>query len=92
MGIFSIFLALAMDVGPVFGGILARFGAFTPFLIIPIFYLLFFQLKATSKTIMTVNPIMAPIVAISPFPPCWDSGITSSTTTNIIAPAAKAKK
>lgn len=45
----------------------------------------------TSRTIITVNPIMVPMVARSPFPPCCASGMTSSTTTKIIAPAAKAR-
>ena len=34
---------------------------------------------------------MTPIVAMSPFPPRWASGTSSSTTTKIIAPAAKAR-
>ena len=46
--------------------------------------------SATSSTIIIVNPIMTPIVAISPFLPLWASGINSSTTTKIIAPAANA--
>ena len=46
--------------------------------------------KATSRHIITINPAINPMVAISAFPPLWLSGITSSTTINIIAPAAKA--
>jgi len=46
--------------------------------------------NATSRTIITVKPIIAPAVAKWPFPPCWASGMTSSTTTKIIAPAANA--
>ena len=47
--------------------------------------------KATSRVIMTANPPMAPMVAMSVFFSNWDSGISSSTTTYIIAPAAKAR-
>ena len=36
-----------------------------------------------------MNPATNPIVAKSVFPPLWLSGITSSTTIKIIAPAAK---
>ena len=39
---------------------------------------------------MTVKPTISPIVAISLFPFVCDSGISSSTTTKIIAPAANA--
>lgn len=49
------------------------------------------QLKATSRIIITVNPPIAPSVARSEFPLVWDSGTTSSMTTKIIAPAAKAR-
>ena len=48
-----------------------------------------FQPRATSKNIIMANPIIAPIVEISSFPELWDSGMSSSITTNIIAPAAK---
>ena len=47
--------------------------------------------RLTSKTIITTKPIMVPKVAISVFSRCCDSGISSSTTTYIIAPAAKDK-
>ena len=47
--------------------------------------------RATSKHIITINPAINPIVARSVFPPRWLSGTTSSTTMNIIAPAAKAR-
>ncbi len=46
--------------------------------------------NATSKHIIIINPAINPMVARSVFPPRWLSGITSSTTMNIIAPAAKA--
>src|SRR5690606_30895967 len=46
--------------------------------------------SATSSTIIKVNPSMVPTVARSVWPPRCDSGISSSTTTYIIAPAAKA--
>ncbi len=42
-----------------------------------------------SRIIITTNPIIAPMVARSEFPPLCDSGINSSITTYIIAPAAK---
>ena len=45
--------------------------------------------KATSRTIITVNPSITPVVARSSWPCRCDSGMTSSTTTKIIAPAAK---
>ena len=45
--------------------------------------------NATSRIIITTNPTRAAIVARSAFPPCWDSGMSSSTQTKIIAPAAK---
>ena len=45
----------------------------------------------TSKDIITMNPPINPSVAISVYLSRWVSGITSSTTTKIIAPAAKAK-
>ena len=44
-----------------------------------------------SKIIITIKPPINPNVAISVLLSCCVSGITSSTTTNIIAPAAKAK-
>jgi len=47
--------------------------------------------RATSSIIIITKPKTVPIVAISEFPFCWDSGINSSTTTKIIAPAAKAR-
>ncbi len=47
--------------------------------------------SATSKVIITINPRINPRVAISVLFSNWVSGITSSTTTNIIAPAANAK-
>ena len=46
--------------------------------------------SATSRIIITVKPMSAPNVAISEFFSCCDSGISSSTTTKIMAPAAKA--
>jgi hypothetical protein len=48
------------------------------------------QPSATSSSIITAKPTMVPIVAISGLPPHCDSGMTSSTTTKTIAPAAKA--
>ena len=45
--------------------------------------------RATSRSIIAAKPIMPPKVARSVLPPRCDSGITSSMTTNIIAPAAK---
>jgi hypothetical protein len=46
--------------------------------------------SATSSTIITVKPAIAPTVERS-VPPClWAAGINSSITTKIIAPAAKA--
>lgn len=47
------------------------------------------HLNATSSIVIIAKPIIAPMVARSAFPLRWDSGTTSSTTTNIIAPAAK---
>ena len=44
--------------------------------------------NATSKIIITTNPIATPIVPIFECSPACDSGISSSTTTYIIAPAA----
>ncbi len=49
-----------------------------------------FYPKATSKVIITIKPPIKPRVAISVNLSRCVSGITSSTTTNIIAPAAKA--
>jgi hypothetical protein len=49
------------------------------------------QPNATSSTIITAKPTIADIVARSVLPPRCDSGTTSSTTTNIIAPAANAR-
>src|SRR5688572_371901 len=46
--------------------------------------------SATSSVIITAKPTIAPSVAISLLPPDCDSGITSSTVTKIIAPAANA--
>ncbi len=46
--------------------------------------------SATSSVIITAKPIIAPIVAMSWLPLDCDSGTTSSTTTKIMAPAAKA--
>ena len=46
--------------------------------------------NATSNIIIIVNPPINPNVAKSVLFPDCDSGINSSTTTNIIAPAAKA--
>ena len=48
--------------------------------------------SATSRIIMTVKPIMKPMVArsVSRFVPLRASGMSSSTTTYIIAPAANA--
>ena len=48
--------------------------------------------KATSKIIIIINPIATPIVPIFECSPFCDSGISSSTTTYIIAPAAKDSK
>ena len=47
--------------------------------------------KATSRVIITINPAINPRVATSVYLSSWVSGITSSTTIKIIAPAAKAK-
>lgn len=47
------------------------------------------QPSATSSTIITTNPETRLSVARSPLPPCCDSGTSSSTTTKIMAPAAK---
>ena len=47
--------------------------------------------KATSNDIMTMNPTIDPIDAIFPLPLECASGIMSSITTQIIAPAANAK-
>ena len=47
--------------------------------------------NATSKTIIITKPIATPIVPIFECSPVCDSGISSSTTTYIIAPAAKDK-
>ena len=44
--------------------------------------------NATSKNIMVAKPSIAPIVEKSVSFPVCDSGINSSTTTKIIAPAA----
>ncbi len=41
-----------------------------------------------SSIIITTKPEVIPIVARSALPAVWDSGISSSTTTNIMAPAA----
>ncbi len=49
------------------------------------------QLNVTSNTIIVTNPTSRLIVARSVFPCLCDSGITSSPTTKIIAPAAKAR-
>ena len=48
------------------------------------------QPKATSKTIITIKPPINPSVATSAYLSSWVSGMTSSTTTKIMAPAAKA--
>jgi len=45
--------------------------------------------RPTSSVIMTMKPPINPRVEISVKSPCCASGTTSSTTTNIIAPAAK---
>ena len=47
--------------------------------------------NATSSHIMIANPIIAPMVERSVSFPVCDSGINSSTTTKIIAPAANDK-
>ena len=48
------------------------------------------QPKATSRSIITEKPAMVVMVTRSMFAVTrWDSGISSSTTTKIIAPAAK---
>ena len=44
--------------------------------------------KATSRVIIMTKPTMRPRVATSVLPLVWESGINSSTTTKIIAPAA----
>lgn len=48
--------------------------------------------KATSNTIIKAKPKASPIVPISVCLPYCDDGISSSVTTYIIAPAAKASK
>ncbi len=45
--------------------------------------------SATSSNIITAKPSIVPIVARSALQPEWDSGITTSTTTKIIAPAGR---
>ena len=45
--------------------------------------------KATSSVIITAKPSITPAVAMWELPPRWDSGMTSSATTKIMAPAAK---
>ena len=47
-------------------------------------------LNAMSRIIIVTKPAITPIVAKSVCPPRCDSGSASSTTTKIIAPAAKA--
>jgi hypothetical protein len=47
--------------------------------------------RATSNVVITAKPDIAPMVATSVCFSSWDSGINSSTTTYIIAPAANAK-
>ncbi len=49
------------------------------------------QPRATSRIIITVKPPITPIVARSTLPLRWASGMSSSATMNIIAPAAKAR-
>lgn len=51
----------------------------------------FYYPNATSRNIMTVKPIIPPIVEKSELPCCCASGISSSITTYIIAPAANDK-
>jgi hypothetical protein len=47
--------------------------------------------RATSRVIITANPTRVARVARSVFFCNWDWGISSSTTTKIMAPAAKAR-
>ena len=51
----------------------------------------FCQPSPTCRHIITVNPTMVAMVARSVLPWDWDSGMSSSTATKIIAPAAKAR-
>lgn len=46
--------------------------------------------RATSKTIMSTKPKATPIVPMLVWRPCWVWGMSSSVTTYIMAPAAKA--
>lgn len=48
--------------------------------------------RATSRTIISVNPIATPIVPMLECLPFCDSGISSSVTTYIIAPAANERR
>ena len=48
--------------------------------------------KIAKECIIKAKPNATPIVAILEWLPSWDSGISSSTTTYIIAPAEKASK
>jgi peptide-methionine (R)-S-oxide reductase len=49
------------------------------------------QPRALSRTIIRAKPRRAPMVGASVSPARWASGISSSTTTKIMAPAAKAR-
>ena len=46
--------------------------------------------RATSKTIMSTKPKATPMVPMLVWRPCWVWGMSSSVTTYIMAPAAKA--
>ncbi len=46
--------------------------------------------RATSKTIMSTKPRATPMVPMLVWRPCWVWGMSSSVTTYIMAPAAKA--
>ena len=56
-----------------------------------LYEIILFYPNATSNNIIVAKPNMAPIVEISVSCPRCDSGISSSTTTKIMAPAAKDK-
>ena len=61
-----------------------KMSPFSPFFI--------FQPNAISKIIITTNPKVKPATPKNDLFPLWISGINSSTTTYIIAPAAKDNK
>ena len=58
------------------------------YILILLYSIFFIYPKAISNIIMILNPIVSPITPICDFSPLCISGINSSTTTYIIAPAA----